>query len=176
MSSDFMIQYTRKYISVGVVILCILLLFLSGGCARVRHRFSRANPFSTSDTTPSLWPVDQSVMRISSPFGERRSGGRRHKGIDMAAPQGTAVMATASGHAVLSGQQGAYGNIIVIRHGNDLETAYAHLHRRLIRQGDTVRRGQKIGTVGATGNATGPHLHYEVRRNGVRVDPGPWLP
>lgn len=115
-------------------------------------------------------------MRISSPFGEVRSGGRRHKGIDLAVPQGTPVMATASGQATFSGWQGTYGNIIIIRHDKGMETAYAHLQKCLTRQGDCVQRGEKIGLAGATGNATGPHLHYEVRREGVPIDPRPLLP
>lgn len=115
-------------------------------------------------------------MRISSHFGEVRGGGRRHKGIDLSVPQGTPVVATASGQTVFSGWHGAYGNIIIICHGKGLETAYAHLKKRLICVGDYIRRGEKIGLVGATGNATGPHLHYEIRKNGVRVNPKPWLP
>ncbi len=85
-------------------------------------------------------------------------------------------MATASGHTIFSGWQGAYGNIVIINHGNGYETAYAHLYRRFVEVGDRVRRGQTIGLVGATGNATGPHLHYEVRRQGVAVNPEYWLP
>ena len=105
-----------------------------------------------------------------------RSSGRRHKGIDIAVPHGTRVIATASGTTAFSGWQDAYGNIIIINHGKGYETAYAHLYQRIANTGDHVRRGQIIGLVGATGNATGPHLHYEVRRDGMPVNPEPWLP
>ena len=154
---------------------CVLLAVFSSGCARGRHRDLPLPPFA-SEETPSIWPVEHAALRISSPYGEVRSGGRRHKGIDMAVPQGTPVVATASGETTFSGQQGAYGNIVIIHHGKGLETAYAHLQRCMKRAGEWVRRGDRIGLVGATGNATGPHLHYEVRQDGVRVDPQPWLP
>jgi len=149
--------------------------FFSVGCARGRHEVSPYPPFC-SEETPSIWPVNHPATRISSPFGEVRSGGRRHKGIDLATPEGTPVVATASGQTTFSGWQSAYGNIIIINHGKGLETAYAHLKRCLKRAGEYVRRGDKIGLVGATGNATGPHLHYEVRQDGVPVNPKPWLP
>jgi murein DD-endopeptidase MepM/ murein hydrolase activator NlpD len=154
---------------------CVLLAVFSSGCARGRHRGLPLPPFA-SEETPSIWPVEHAALRISSPYGEVRSGGRRHKGIDMAVPQGTPVVATASGETTFSGQQGAYGNIVIIRHGKGFETAYAHLQRCMKRAGEWVLRGDRIGLVGATGNATGPHLHYEVRRDGVPVDPQPWLP
>ncbi len=115
-------------------------------------------------------------MYMSSPYGEIRPGGRRHRGVDIAVPKGTPVSAAATGTTVFAGQQGAYGNIIILCHGNGYETAYAHLDRILTQRGSRVRRGAVIGLVGATGNATGPHLHYEVRKNGVDVNPMPYLP
>ncbi|MCK5862917.1 MAG: M23 family metallopeptidase [Candidatus Hydrogenedentes bacterium] len=128
-----------------------------------------------AEDIPAIWPVVK-YTRISSPFGQKRRGGHFHKGIDLEARPGTDVVATAVGCITFSGRDGIYGNIIVIDHGNDYETAYAHLKRCMVDKGDKVQQGQKIGEVGATGNATGPHLHYEVRCKGVRVNPESWLP
>ncbi|TVR02226.1 MAG: M23 family metallopeptidase [Deltaproteobacteria bacterium] len=116
--------------------------------------------------------------RISSRFNPDRmhpilNVRRPHLGVDYAAPTGTPILATADGTVRTAGYRGAYGNFILIRHANGYETAYAHLHRigRGIRPGARVRQGQTIGTVGTTGLSTGPHLHYELRRNNRHIDP-----
>lgn len=96
---------------------------------------------------------------------------REHKGVDYAAPTGTKVRATADGEVVFAGQQGGYGNFIVLRHAGGIETAYGHLSAILVQRGQTVRLGDNIGLVGATGWATGPHLHYEFRVGNLRQDP-----
>jgi murein DD-endopeptidase MepM/ murein hydrolase activator NlpD len=111
-------------------------------------------------------------MRVHPLTGKRKL----HHGIDLSVPEGTAVCATADGAVVSSEWQRDYGNIIIIRHGKGFETAYAHLKKRLVQEGEDVRRGKRIGRVGRTGNATGPHLHYEVRVNGKTTDPRPYLP
>jgi len=120
--------------------------------------------------------VQHPARRVSSPFGRKRGKGRAHKGIDIESPRDTPVMATAAGRVVFAGRHGAYGNIIVIDHGYGYETAYAHLGKCLVKEGDEVRRGQEIGLLGNTGNATAYHVHYEVRRNGVPEAPETWLP
>ncbi|MGQ9842730.1 MAG: M23 family metallopeptidase [Spirochaetota bacterium] len=95
-----------------------------------------------------------------------------HKGIDIAAPKGTQVVASASGKVVTSQyMKNGYGNCIIIEHDNAVKTLYAHLDIRIVKVGDTVTQGQKIGTVGATGRATGPHLHYEVYKGNKHIDP-----
>jgi len=94
----------------------------------------------------------------------------------MAAPKGSPVHATAAGVVRFSGRAGNYGRMIVIDHGGGYETAYAHLSRSRVNEGTGVRPGQVIGAVGDTGNATAPHLHYEVRRYGEAVDPIHYLP
>ena len=99
-----------------------------------------------------------------------------HQGIDIVVPRGTPVRATADGVVKFSGRQRDYGNIIVLDHGGGMETAYAHLDARLVTADEKVRQGQTIGKVGKTGNATGVHLHYEVRVNGCCVDPAAYLP
>ncbi len=114
------------------------------------------------------------LVTVTSSFGAR-SGGRWHAGIDLAAPKGTPVVATAAGTVTLAGRSGRYGKTVVIDHGNGYETRYAHLSTLLVSQGEAVRRGQRVGRVGKSGNATGPHLHYEVRRHSVAVDPQPFL-
>ncbi len=115
--------------------------------------------------------------RITSRFGRRRHPilgyVRAHRGLDFGAPAGTPVYAAGDGTIVRAGRYGSYGNYVRIRHGSGYETAYAHLSRitRGIRKGARVRQGQIIGRVGATGRATGPHLHYEVLVDGRQVDP-----
>jgi murein DD-endopeptidase MepM/ murein hydrolase activator NlpD len=116
-----------------------------------------------------IWPVNGIV---TSGFGWR--WGRMHEGIDISAPTGTAVRASASGSVIFAGSMGGYGTIIVIDHGNGLATAYAHLSSIWI-GGGSVSQGQGIGAVGCTGSCTGPHLHFEVRVNGSAVDPMGYL-
>jgi murein DD-endopeptidase MepM/ murein hydrolase activator NlpD len=94
-----------------------------------------------------------------------------HKGLDIAAPTGAPVKAVAPGKVVFSSQAGGYGNLVVIDHGNGFTTRYAHNRTLLVSVGDTVRAGQEIAHVGSTGRSTGPHLHFEVLRNGYAVDP-----
>ncbi len=149
---------------------------LSNGCAR--HRQWLPGPPDTADTSqiPNIWPVTHPAMRVTSSFGEVRSNGQVHQGLDIAVPKGTPVVATASGVASFSGTQRGYGKIITINHGNGFETAYAHLDALGASQGARLHQGVPIGRVGSTGNATGPHLHYEVRRKGCPVDPRPYLP
>lgn len=122
---------------------------------------------------PSLTPVNGA--RMSSNFGMRShpvSGGRRmHKGIDLAAPTGTPVYASADGIVGLARWGRGYGLYIKIDHGAELETRYAHLSRLAVAAGDRVEKGEVIGYVGSTGRSTGPHLHYEVRVDGVAVNP-----
>jgi murein DD-endopeptidase MepM/ murein hydrolase activator NlpD len=118
-------------------------------------------------------PVEFS--RISSGFAMRLhpvlNSWRQHNGTDFAAPTGTAVRAVGDGMVEFAGQQSGYGNIVVIKHRNNQETAYAHLSRIDVKTGQNVNQGQFIGAVGSTGWATGPHLHFEFRVNGTYADP-----
>lgn len=121
-------------------------------------------------------PVD--FARISSGFDMHRRHPilntiRAHKGVDYAAPTGTAIKAAGAGKVVFCGRQGGYGNVVVLQHGGAYSTLYAHMSRFAtgIRTGVQVRQGQVIGYVGSTGLATGPHLHYEFRVNGAYQDP-----
>ena len=96
---------------------------------------------------------------------------RAHLGVDYAAPTGTAVRAIGLGHVESAGPMGGYGNTVVIKHNNGQSTVYAHLSKVLVKRGQSVVQGQSIGKVGATGWATGPHLHFEFRVNGKHQDP-----
>ncbi len=129
-----------------------------------------------SHTQPSLWPVNGV---LSSSFGGRSdpfSGeGAFHTGIDLVAPIGTPVHATADGVVTTAAWSGAYGKLIIIDHGNGLDTYYGHLSQFLIVPGQEVRRGEVIALSGATGRATGPHMHYEVRLHGTPVNPYKYL-
>jgi len=119
--------------------------------------------------------------RLSSNFGTRKdpfTGRKRtHNGIDFAAPQGTDIFAAESGTVLIAQEWSGYGNCIIIDHGNGLWTVYAHIRNGGIKveKGQTVKRGQKIAEVGSTGRSTGPHLHFEVRKNEQPVDPIDYL-
>ncbi|MEZ5099158.1 MAG: peptidoglycan DD-metalloendopeptidase family protein [Thermoleophilia bacterium] len=113
-----------------------------------------------------IWPVDGPV---TSGYGQR--WGRLHAGIDIGVPSGTPIRAAAAGTVVLAGWLGGYGNLVVVDHGGGLATAYAHQQRILVSNGATVAQGDVLGEVGSTGNSTGPHLHFEVRVDGVALDP-----
>lgn len=125
---------------------------------------------------PSLWPVEGTLR---SSFGSRPdpfSGeGAFHTGIDIAAPPGTSVHVTADGVVVSAGWGGNYGKIVIIDHGNGLETYYAHLSQFLVVPGQEVRRDQVIALSGCTGRSTGPHVHYEVRLHGTPINPAKFL-
>ncbi|MFH1758803.1 MAG: peptidoglycan DD-metalloendopeptidase family protein [Pseudomonadota bacterium] len=127
--------------------------------------------------TPSLWPV---LGRVSSRFGDTRlspsSGGTRpHKGIDISAPLGTMVVAPADGVVNFAGRESEYGRLICLEHGHGYSTMFGHLKDLFVKTGEKVIKGQTIGTVGMSGNSTGPHLHYEVRIHGNPVNPARYL-
>ncbi|MCL1999293.1 MAG: peptidoglycan DD-metalloendopeptidase family protein [Turicibacter sp.] len=121
---------------------------------------------------PTIRPVNG---RFTSGFGWRRnpfgSGSEFHSGVDIAAPRGTAIVATGGGRVTFAGWNGAYGNQVVINHGNGIQTSYAHASSILVRVGQYVSRGEVIARVGSTGRSTGPHVHYEVLINGRAVNP-----
>jgi murein DD-endopeptidase MepM/ murein hydrolase activator NlpD len=125
------------------------------------------------DHMPTLRPVDTGYM--SSFFGLRgdpyTKKPARHYGLDFSAPRGTTVKASAAGKVVYAGQYYTYGKFIVIDHGRGYETAYGHLYRMDVKVGQNIAKGDIIGQVGSTGRSTAPHLHYEVRINGVAVNP-----
>jgi len=124
--------------------------------------------------TTWVWPTR--IGRLSSAFDARRGKRRKHRGIDIAAKTGTKIYAAMRGTVVFSGTQGAYGRVIIIEHPNNYVTVYAHNSMNQAEQGDEVGQSTWIANVGNTGRSTGPHLHFEIRKNGVPTDPLKLLP
>lgn len=140
--------------------------------------FSRIRPHRDSSGVPLIgYPAGLPLHngRLSSGFGYRfhpLSGRYQpHAGVDLAAPMGTPVTATADGMVGLAGWVGGYGLTIQIDHGRAIQTRYAHLSVLSVSPGQSVKQGQVIGFVGSTGQSTGPHLHYELRVAEVAIDP-----
>jgi murein DD-endopeptidase MepM/ murein hydrolase activator NlpD len=156
---------------------------------RLNDRFLRIYAHKTKDGTTAFYfrdgsstrkallktPVDG--VRISSTFGMRMHPilgySKMHKGIDFAAPRGTPIRAAGNGRVVYMGRFGAYGNYLKIKHNDTFSTAYAHINNfpKGLRVGQTVKQGQLVAFIGTTGRSTGPHLHYEILKNGVQVNP-----
>lgn len=149
--------------------------------SRRLESFIRGNTKSGSSTPQAsakgmLWPVRGP---ITSPFGWRvhpiLRTKRFHSGYDIGVPHGTPVAAAAGGTVILSGWAGGYGKTVIIDHGGGISTLYGHNSTLLVSEGQKVKAGQTIAKAGSTGLSTGPHCHFEVRRNGEPIDPGPWL-
>jgi murein DD-endopeptidase MepM/ murein hydrolase activator NlpD len=127
--------------------------------------------------TPAIQPVsNKDLNRVASGFGYRVDPVYKtvkfHAGLDFAAPQGTPIYATATGIVKVAGNLGnGYGNHVVVNHGYGYETLYGHMFKVVVRNGGRVKRGEILGYVGSTGKSTGPHLHYEVHKNGRPLDP-----
>ncbi|HYH46059.1 MAG TPA: M23 family metallopeptidase [Thermoanaerobaculia bacterium] len=164
-----------------------LRLRLGTGLRAVDGQLRRLNDFEARHpervrVTPSICPLRGSRFVLTSPFARQRSPFTReltfHPGIDLAAPRGAPIHAAADGRVAFAGQLPLgrsvvwwrYGNLVALQHGDDLLTLYGHCDTVAVRAGQTVRRGQLLGTVGSTGWSPNPHLHYEVRR---RVADGP---
>ena len=148
----------------------------AGGTAGTATAYSSPIP-QRAVSVPSRMPLEGAAL--TSGFGMRTHpvlGGRRqHHGIDLAAPTGTPVYATADGVVGRADWYSSYGLYISINHGASMETRYAHLSRLAVAAGDNVKKGDLIGYVGSTGRSTGPHLHYEVRVDGLAVNPIPYM-
>ena len=157
---------------------------------RVGQRlYLSGSPRPASETVPSRGITEEDLLmmdkiredlimpveaKILSEYGLRN--GRPHKGIDLGAKIGTPIYAVLDGTVVYSGVQGAYGNVVVIEHPDFVMTVYAHNEKNLVSVGDKVSKGQQIATLGNTGNATGPHLHFEYRIKGKAINPRKVLP
>ena len=136
----------------------------------LEKQFSRRSALIAS--TPTVWPVHGVV---TSAFGLRTDpfdgGAAAHEGIDISTSRGEPVLATADGTVLLSGWAGEYGRAIEIVHNDRYVTLYGHLDQTLVSEGQTIRRGDRVGLVGSTGRSTAPHLHYEVHVDGRAVNP-----
>lgn len=147
-----------------------------------QHNSSSSNGIKDPDTKSVLngliWPSD--ARYITSPFGDRdqptAGASTNHKGVDIGASWYSKVYAAQSGKVIQAGWNGGYGYSVTIHHDHGVSTLYAHLDSYNVRVGQQVSRGQVIGKCGSTGISTGPHIHYEVRVNGVQIDPLPYLP
>lgn len=126
---------------------------------------------------PEGMPVEG--VTLTSAFGMRDHPVLRrraaHKGVDLAAPSGTPVYATADGIVGMAQYYSSYGNYVQIEHGGEMQTRFAHLSSYTVSEGDTVKKGELIGYIGSTGRSTGPHLHYEIRIEGEAVNPVPYM-
>lgn len=146
------------------------------GAASVSSSIDGADETATAPAAaPKLVsPLSQSTV-VTSKFGGRadpiENDKRFHAGVDLRAATGTPALAAQAGVVTRAGTAGNYGNLVVVDHGNGLQTRYGHLSRIDVKPGDKVAAGQEVGEVGATGRTTGPHLHFEVRQDGHAVDP-----
>ena len=131
-------------------------------------RRSRATRYRGGFVEPVQGPVVSGYGMRFHPILRRN---QMHRGIDIAAPTGAVIKAAGAGTVVFAGWKSGYGKVVVVDHGGGLSTTYAHCSSLVVSAGQSVRQGQSVGRVGSTGMATGPHLHFEVRRNGVPVSP-----
>jgi murein DD-endopeptidase MepM/ murein hydrolase activator NlpD len=135
------------------------------------------NMILTRELNKQVYPEGRPVAEgwISSYFGRRADPftgySAVHKGLDFAGPEGTKVTAVAAGLVTYAGDRSGFGEMVEINHGNGLSTRYCHNEKLLVKQGDMVRKGQDLALMGSTGRSTGPHLHFEVLKNGTQVDP-----
>jgi len=124
------------------------------------------------------WPAP-GYSRITSPFGYRihpiLKTKKLHTGMDVAVPTGGKIVAAEAGKVIFSGWKGGYGKTVMVDHGSGIVTLYPHNSELVVKTGDKVKREQLVAKAGSTGLSTGPHLHFEVRKNGEFVDPSPWL-
>jgi murein DD-endopeptidase MepM/ murein hydrolase activator NlpD len=148
----------------------------TAGDAEVTTAYSSPIP-QRGISVPSRMPLEGASL--TSGYGMRThpvmGGRRKHDGVDLAAPTGTPVYATADGIVSRADWYSSYGLYISLEHGASMQTRYAHLSRLAVAAGDSVKKGELIGYVGSTGRSTGPHLHYEVRVEGLAVNPIPYM-
>jgi len=123
-------------------------------------------PATFSNKTRFVWPLK--YLDVSSEYGTRSN---RHKGMDLRAPQGTTIRASADGVVHSVGKQNGYGKVIIVKHAENIKTFYAHNDKNLVKKGQRVKQGEKIATVGRTGNATGYHVHFEFIRGSQPLNP-----
>lgn len=170
-------QFVRSKDAEGPQVLGQKLEKLSAEAARQEQSLQELQAYfqdqkSLLASVPSVWPVRGWV---TSDFGSRldpyTSERVMHAGLDIAGPHGKAIVAPADGTVVFAGLEGGYGNVLVIDHGYGIKTRFGHLASIRVKAGERVKRGDEIAAMGNTGRSTGPHLHYEVRVNGIAQNP-----
>ncbi len=139
-----------------------------------------ATPWFPASFTPQSFVYPVMAPRMSSGYGMRihpiRRFSKQHDGIDLAAPMGSPIRAIAPGRVVFADPYAGYGNFVVIQHDQHLTSHYGHCHELRVKTGQKVSAGQIIAYVGSTGMSTGPHLHFEIRKDGVPLDPEKLIP
>ncbi len=148
-----MLDYIKRILIAGIVALCISLLFLGGRQASAEESINIEEV-----TSEWIWPADGV---ITDTYGTRNGS---HKGIDIAGAPGTLVYAVDGGKVTKSYYSSTYGHVVFVEHPNQLETVYAHLRKRYVREGQIVQKGDTIGEMGSTGDSSGSHLHFEVHK------------
>ncbi|MGN0707143.1 MAG: M23 family metallopeptidase [Faecalibacterium sp.] len=158
----------HKACAAGMAFLCVLALGMMLWAAELSAR--------AGNSVSLTFPLDTASWRVSDAYGWRQDplDGEKgfHQGVDLACEEGTPVLAALDGVAAFARRSNSYGNYLRLRHGNGVETVYAHLQYLYVRAGEVVQAGQVVGTVGQTGRTTGPHLHFELLRGGETCDPG----
>jgi murein DD-endopeptidase MepM/ murein hydrolase activator NlpD len=148
---------------------------LSGSLAETKKKV--LDSIHLLQITPTIWPVN--TRYISSDFGYRSDpftySPTYHSGVDIVGDKGDPVYVTADGVVITAAYDNMHGNNVVVDHSNGIRTWYMHMNKIIVSEGDHVTKGQQIGMLGTTGRSTGPHLHYELKKNGVSVDPKPYL-
>lgn len=157
----------------AAAVLCGLLLL--AGAAAAQRQAPAGCTLDQGRPEPLCFPLETTAWRVSDPYGWRQdpfAGTEQfHQGVDLACAQGTPVLAAQAGVVVQARRSASYGNHLRIRHPGGWESLYAHLQYLYVRPGEVVAQGQRLGTAGQTGRATGPHLHFELLRQGQRCDP-----
>ena len=163
-------KYTESIENVDTNSLEIATANVESGAKEIKENKENENALAiVNNIKLSVLPV---TGRITSRYGERSSLRRStHTGLDIACTTGTDIKVVSNGTVTFSGKKGSYGNLIIVDHGNGVETWYGHCSKLYANVGDTVTAGDVIAAVGSTGNSTGPHLHFEIRINGECVNP-----
>ena len=199
---DVCYKLKHKYMTVGAITILVAVLLIPiwthaktsdvpdaiESCQSIGNQAVETHSVSIISNTQSMtsvrrnpiifrWPAEG---RLTSGFGYRQhpmgGGGKFHRGIDIAAEQGTEIYAAQTGRVVHAGWNGLLGKCVIIQHTNDYVTYYGHCSKILIKPNQWVDKGQVIARVGSTGHSTGPHLHFEIHKNGVPVNPMNYLP
>ncbi|EGW36436.1 M23 family metallopeptidase [Desulfosporosinus sp. OT] len=174
---SILIGFERKQIANMVLVVSIMLGLLTAmnDLGPVIEKWN-ARLNSLQDTADRVANIGQGSWEMPMKGAITQNyDGITHHGIDIAAPEGTVVSSTRKGEVTSVGWSDVYGNVIVISHGRGMQSLYGHLSGLSVKVGYPVIAGAKIGTCGSTGNSTGPHLHFEIRKNGTCVDPSSYL-